>query len=89
MANILEAIPKNSKEKELPEEDKYQYLIQCMEAGSNAKNLAESYAPSKANYQNIVQMLKTRFARDEIVIETYVRDLLRLVVSKENNSVDI
>lgn len=63
-------------------EDKFQYLLQSMELGSAARELVESFPPSGNNYEKAINQLKNRFARDEILIEVYVRELLSLVLNQ-------
>ncbi|XP_045463499.1 uncharacterized protein LOC123673102 isoform X2 [Harmonia axyridis] len=67
---------------DLPDEDKFQYLIQSTEENLPARNLVESFPPSANNYKIAVDQLKTRFARDEVLIQVYVRELLSLVLSQ-------
>ncbi|XP_059047188.1 uncharacterized protein LOC131842631 [Achroia grisella] len=61
-------------------EDKFQYLLQCMEPGSSARELVESFPPSGDNYFKALEHLKQRFARDELIIEHYIRELLDLIL---------
>lgn len=61
-------------------EDKFQYLSQCMEPGTRAAGLIERFPPSAENYPLAVECLKQRFARDELLIQVYVRQLLGLVM---------
>lgn len=67
---------------EIDAEDKYQYLLQATEVDSPARELVESFPPSKANYALAIDQLKTRFAKDEFLIEVYVRELLGLVLKQ-------
>ncbi|XP_074035654.1 uncharacterized protein [Leptinotarsa decemlineata] len=67
-------------------EDKFQYLVQAMEQGSPARELVESFPPSGANYKKALDQLKVRFARDEFLIEVYVRELLNLVLHQVNKN---
>lgn len=69
---------------EIDLEDKFQYLLQATEPGSNARALAESFPPSAENYEKAVSYLKNRYARTEYLIEIYVRDLLGLVLSQNS-----
>ncbi|XP_073948032.1 uncharacterized protein [Choristoneura fumiferana] len=62
--------------------DKFQYLLQSMTVNSAARQLVESYPPSAGNYKKAVEALKARFARDDVLIETYVRGLLALTQKK-------
>lgn len=67
---------------EIEPEDKFQYLIQSMTPGSSARELVESFPPSGENYAKAIEQLKSRFARDEFLIEVYVRELLNLVLQQ-------
>lgn len=67
---------------ELDDIDKFQYLLQSTTVNSPAHQLVSSYPPSAANYSKAIAALKARFARDDILIETYVRGLLSLVWSQ-------
>lgn len=64
----------------IDEDDKFQYLLQATVIGSPARELVESYPPSGTNYKKAVAQLKTRFARDELLVEIYVRELLSMVI---------
>ncbi|CAG9784504.1 unnamed protein product [Diatraea saccharalis] len=64
----------------LESEDKFQYLIQAMKDGSKARELVTSYPPLAENYKKALEQLKGRFAKEEILIDTYVRELLGLVL---------
>lgn len=70
----------------MSDEDKFQYLIQCMVSGSRAKEIVDSYPPSADNYTKVIESLKTRFGRDELLVEYYVRELLTLVVKNAINT---
>ncbi|XP_059049504.1 uncharacterized protein LOC131844595 [Achroia grisella] len=69
-------------------ETKFQYLIQAMKNNSKAKSFVESYPPTKENYNIAVKTLKDRFAKEDILIEIYVRELLLLVSTKNSVSID-
>lgn len=66
----------------LDDDDKFQYLLQAMVPGSKARELVESFPPSGVNYQHAIEQLKSRFAKDELLIEIYVRELLSLVLNQ-------
>ncbi|XP_050500156.1 uncharacterized protein LOC126880374 [Diabrotica virgifera virgifera] len=72
----------------LPNEDKFQYLIQSTEDGTPARSLVESFPPSAENYKIAIDQLKNRFARDEILIEVYVRELLNLILNQQTSKED-
>lgn len=61
-------------------ETKFQYLIQAMVPGSRAAELVGSFPPTDENYEKIITAIKNRFGRDEILVEVYMRELLKLVM---------
>ncbi len=66
---------------ELHETDKFQYLSQAMEKGSEAKDLIDSYPQTEGNYLKAVEALKERFGRSDLLLQVYVRELLTLVIA--------
>ncbi|KAJ8968554.1 hypothetical protein NQ317_001752 [Molorchus minor] len=60
--------------------DKIEYLIQATVSGSRARQLVESFPAVGDNYAKIIECMKARFGRDDLQIEVYVRELLRLVL---------
>ncbi|XP_052747989.1 uncharacterized protein LOC128200046 [Galleria mellonella] len=67
---------------QIDDDDKFHYLLQCMEVGSVAREFLESFPPSGENYSIAIEQLKYRFAKDEMIIEYYVRELLNLVLAQ-------
>lgn len=65
---------------EIEKEDKFQYLLQTVVFGTRAFDVVHSYPPTAENYDKVIDSLKTRFGREELLIEYYVRELLGLVV---------
>lgn len=65
---------------QIENEDKFQYLIQAMIPGSRASDLVQSFPPTAENYEKVIQSLKHRFSREELLVEVYVRELLKLVL---------
>ncbi|KAF2890626.1 hypothetical protein ILUMI_15547 [Ignelater luminosus] len=63
-------------------EDKFQYLIQAMIPNLKAADLVNSFPPTSQNYDKVINSLKNRFGKDELLVEVYVRELLTLVISK-------
>ncbi|XP_043476290.1 uncharacterized protein LOC122507569 [Leptopilina heterotoma] len=61
-------------------EDKYQYLIQATVPGSRANEIVNSFPPTGENFEKAVATLKSRFGRDDLLVEFYVRELLGLVL---------
>lgn len=66
---------------EMDEEDKFQYLIQSTVSGSRAREIVDSFPPTAKNYGKVIDTLKERFGREELLTEYYVRELLVLVVN--------
>nr|XP_042910986.1 uncharacterized protein LOC122272054 [Parasteatoda tepidariorum] len=66
---------------ELAPEDKFQYLLQCVTLGSRAREVIESFPPTAENYKKAIDELKSRFGRDELLIEYYVQSHLRSLES--------
>ena len=71
--------------------DKIQYLLQATAPGSRARQLVESFPAVGGNYEQIVDCLKSRFGREDLQIEVYVRELLKLILSNaiSSNKFDI
>ena len=63
---------------DIPDEDKFQYLIQVTLKGLRAQEVVDSFPPTAANYSKVIDSLKSMF-RQELLL-TYVRELLVLVV---------
>ncbi|XP_071035403.1 uncharacterized protein [Parasteatoda tepidariorum] len=71
--------------KSMDDEGKFQYLIQCVTVGGRAREIVDSYPPTADNYCKVIESLKSRFGREELLIEYYVRELLALVVKNATN----
>lgn len=69
---------------ELDPSDKFQYLLQSMTIGSRARDLVESYPQTGENYPKVITALKDRFGKDDLLVEVYVRELLKLVIENVN-----
>ncbi|CAG7825459.1 unnamed protein product [Allacma fusca] len=68
------------KDATLAPEDKFQYLIQSTLEGSKAREVVESFPPLSENYPKVIHYFKERFGKEEILLELYVRELLKLVL---------
>ncbi|UYV65396.1 hypothetical protein LAZ67_3004231 [Cordylochernes scorpioides] len=71
--------------------DKFHYLLQAVVEGSRAQRLVCSYPITEDNYPKVIQALRDRFGDKNLLIEHYIRRLLKLVVSnarKENLPLD-
>jgi hypothetical protein len=64
----------------MEDEDKFQYLIQATASGTRARELVYSFPPTSENYAKAIDSLKSRFGREELLIEFYVRELLGLMI---------
>nr|XP_015920904.1 uncharacterized protein LOC107449773 [Parasteatoda tepidariorum] len=69
-------------------DNKFQYLLQATEIGTSARDLVESFPPSGTNYYKAVEQLKSRFAKDELLIQIYVRELLNLVLTQAKSALE-
>ncbi|GIX74698.1 DUF1758 domain-containing protein [Caerostris extrusa] len=58
-------------------EDKFQYLIKATIVGSRAREVVESFPPNGANYSKTLESLKSRFGKDDLLVEVYVRELIK------------
>ncbi|KAF8793410.1 hypothetical protein HNY73_004892 [Argiope bruennichi] len=59
---------------------------------SKAARLVSSFPITSENYSKVVQQLKIRFGREDLLVQIYVRDLLSLAMKKattEKNSSDL
>ncbi|UYV72263.1 hypothetical protein LAZ67_9002387 [Cordylochernes scorpioides] len=82
---------KISDDETLGDVDKFHYLLQAVVEGSRAQRLVCSYPITEDNYPRVIQALKDRFGDKNILIEHYIRRLLKLVVSnarKENDTMN-
>ncbi|XP_011858322.1 PREDICTED: uncharacterized protein LOC105555891 [Vollenhovia emeryi] len=70
----------------ITKEDKFQYLIQAMVKDTRASELVNSYPPTAANYDKVIASLKNRFGRNDLLVEVYVREMLKLVLNKTKAS---
>lgn len=61
--------------------DKVEYLIQATVPSSRARQLVESFPAVGKNYYKIVDSLKSRFGREDLQVEVYVRELLKLIIN--------
>ncbi|XP_050500674.1 uncharacterized protein LOC126880664 [Diabrotica virgifera virgifera] len=66
--------------------DKIAYLRQATVDGSKARRLVESFPAVADNYSKIIKSLKSRFGREDLQIEVYIRELLKLILSRVSSS---
>ncbi|KAJ8911859.1 hypothetical protein NQ315_012525 [Exocentrus adspersus] len=65
--------------------DKIAYLSQATIPGSRARRIVDSFPLMPENYKKIVDCLCSRFGREDLQIEVYVRELLRLVLNRASS----
>ncbi|GBM09608.1 hypothetical protein AVEN_60248-1 [Araneus ventricosus] len=64
----------------IPNEDKFQYLLQAVVPKSKAARVVESFPATADNYQKAISQLQERFGRNDLLVQIYVRDLLTMVM---------
>lgn len=64
----------------LEDADKFQYLIQATMPKSRARDIVESFPATSENYHKGIEYLKQRFGQEDILIQVYIRELLKLVL---------
>ncbi|GFW02597.1 integrase catalytic domain-containing protein [Trichonephila clavipes] len=60
--------------------DKFQYLIQATTPKSRARDIVESFPATPENYRKAFGYLRMRFGQEDVLIQVYVRELLKLVL---------
>ncbi|GFX89294.1 integrase catalytic domain-containing protein [Trichonephila clavipes] len=60
--------------------DKFQYLIQATTPKSRARDIVESFPATPENYRKAFEYLRMRFVQEDVLIQVYVRELLKLVL---------
>ncbi|GFX11420.1 integrase catalytic domain-containing protein [Trichonephila clavipes] len=70
----------------IKDSDQFQYLLQSTIEGSRAREVIDSFPPSRDNYLKVIDCLKTRFGRHDLQIEVYIRELLKLVLRNANSN---
>ncbi len=65
----------------MDDSDKFQYLANSMEAGTEAAELVDGYPPTAENYAKVMEALEERFGREDLLLQVYLRELLTLVIS--------
>ncbi|GFT35291.1 integrase catalytic domain-containing protein [Trichonephila clavipes] len=70
--------------------DKFQYLIQATTLKSPARDIVESFPATPENYRKAFEYLRMRFGQEDVLIQVYVRELLKLVLQNaEVNNVNL
>ncbi|GFS64271.1 uncharacterized protein TNCV_3945922 [Trichonephila clavipes] len=60
--------------------DKFPYLIQATTPKSRARDIVESFPATPENYRKAFEYLRMRFGQEDVLIQVYVRELLKLVL---------
>jgi hypothetical protein len=71
---------KRDEDPEMDDADKFQYLLQAATPKTRAREVVESFPPIGSNYSKAMECLKARFGREELLVEFYVRELLKLTL---------
>jgi uncharacterized protein YukE len=66
---------------DIDEADKFQYLLQATSPNTRAWEVVESFPPIASNYNKVVECLKACFGREDLLVEFYVRELLKLTMA--------
>ncbi|GFT48606.1 uncharacterized protein TNCV_3082291 [Trichonephila clavipes] len=66
---------------EITAENKFEYLVQATVNGSLARGVEESFPATAANYAKAAESLKAIFGRHYLLVEDYVCELLKLIIS--------
>ncbi|GFW41743.1 uncharacterized protein TNCV_4979941 [Trichonephila clavipes] len=64
----------------LPNEDKFQYLLQAVVSNSKAARVVESFPAKADSYPKAIAQQQERFGRVDLLVQIYVRDLLSMVI---------
>ena len=66
---------------DIDEADKFQYLLQTTSPNTRAREVVESSPPTASNYNKAIECLKACFGREDLLVEFYVRQLLKLTMA--------
>lgn len=67
--------------------DKHQYLLQCMKENTEVRRLVESFPPMA--YTECIDQLKARYAREDLLIQIYIREILSLILMEKKDSITL
>jgi len=65
--------------------DKFGYLLMALEPGSEAYETVSVFPQSNENYSEAVKALKRNFGDEDTLLQVYLRELLKLVISTANS----
>ena len=69
-------------DRQITAEEKFDFLIQSVVENSRASEYVNSFPPTAENYPKVIQGLESRFGRKDLLLEVYVRELLKMVLEK-------
>ncbi|OXA50593.1 uncharacterized protein LOC110853553 [Folsomia candida] len=75
------------KDQSLSIPDKFRYLVESMESGTEAAEIVGSFPKTPQNYQKAVDMLTQKYGKKEMLVAMYMTDLAELLFSKEKSSI--
>jgi len=67
-------------DKEIQNEDKMHYLVQATIPGTRPRDIVNSFPATAENYEKVIESLRNRFGREELLVEFYIRELLNLII---------
>ncbi|GBM79102.1 hypothetical protein AVEN_177416-1 [Araneus ventricosus] len=73
------------KDNDIAPEKKFQYLVKTTVVGSRAREVVKSFSPTGENYAKAADSLKACFGIEDLLVEVYVRELLKLIISVQSN----
>ena len=80
MVDVLGQFKKIDEDPEMDDADKFQYLLQATTPKTRAREAVEGFPPIGSSYSKAMECLKARFGREELLVEFYVRELLKLTL---------
>lgn len=63
--------------------DKFRYLVQSLESGTEAAEIVSSFPKIPENYQKAISMLKEKYGKKDMLISMYMTDLAELLFNKD------
>ncbi|GFX07409.1 integrase catalytic domain-containing protein [Trichonephila clavipes] len=71
---------RNHEDESIDDRDKFQYLIEATTPKSRARDIVESFPATPENYRKAFEYLRMRFEEEDVLIQVYIRELLKLVL---------
>ncbi|UYV82073.1 hypothetical protein LAZ67_21000672 [Cordylochernes scorpioides] len=64
----------------LKDSDKFYYLLQSLSVDTEAYKIVSNYPLTEENYSKAIDALRRRYANPDLLLQVYVRELLKLVI---------